>query len=987
MLPWRDRRRPKWTCVPSRLEKTSNGTFPAGGGQLGALIRRFDWSRTSLGPLSRWPQSLKTVTSTLLLSPVPIVLLWGPDGVMIYNDAYSVFAGGRHPRLLGSKVREGWPEVADFNDNVMKVGLAGGTLAYRDQELTLFRSGRPEPVWMNLDYSPVFDESGAPAGVIAIVVETTERVLTERRLRESEERFRALTNATSDVVYRMSPDWTELRQMEGRGFLSDVDSPSVAWLDEHVFPEDQAEVRVAVDNAVRTKKTFQLEHRVRRADGSIGWAFSRAIQCLDDRGQVVEWFGAASDVTERRRAEARRDALIRLGDEIQTLDEPTDIAFAASRALGETMGVSRVGYGTVNPVDDTLTVTRDWTAPGVKSIAGVLNLRDFGSFVDDLRLGAFIVISDVLGDPRTGDAAHRLISLNARSFVNVSFVEKNQMVGVFYVNHEGVRDWSKEDLNFIREVAARTRMAIGRRRAERDFQELAASLEVQVEQRTRERDRVWRNTQDLSVIIDETVAFVAVNPATTRILGWTEEEMVGRPVSDLIAPDDSAGARGAQHWVRREGPASFQNRFRQKSGGFRWISWVAALDGDFVYASGRDITVEKEASEALAASEAALRQSQKMEAVGQLTGGLAHDFNNILAGVQGSLDLMKIRIAQGRAGEIDRYMKAAQSSIRRAAALTHRLLAFSRRQTLDPRPTNLNQLVFGMEELIRRSVGPEIAVEFVAHPDLWNVLVDAGQLENGLLNLCLNARDAMVGGGKLTIETGNKELDEHAARQLDLLAGPYVTLCVTDTGVGMKPEVVAHAFDPFFTTKPIGQGTGLGLSMIYGFVRQSGGQIKIDLEPEKGASVCIYLPRSRAEATVADPEVGPSEAPIGTGAQTVLVVDDEPLLRVFVTEVLEDLGYSALEAGEGAAAMRILELGRAIDLLITDVGLPNGMNGRQLADAARQARPGLKVLFITGYAESTLMDQGRLEPGLHVITKPFATEALAKKIGELMAGA
>ena len=840
---------------------------------------------------------------------------------------------------------------------------------------------------MNLDYSPVFNESGAPAGVIAIVVETTERVLTDRRLRESEERFRALTNATSDVVYRMSPDWTEMRQMDGRGFLSDTDSPSVAWLDEYVFPEDQAEVRVAVENAVRTKRTFQLEHRVRRADGSIGWAFSRAIPWLDDRGQVVEWFGAASDVTERRRAEARRDALIRLGDEIQSLDEPTDIAFAASRALGETLGVSRVGYGTVNPVDDTLTVPRDWTAPGVESIAGVLNLRDFGSFVDDLKLGAFIVISDVLGDPRTRDAAHRLISLNARSFVNVSFIEKNQMVGVFYVNDQRLRDWLKEDLSFIREVAARTRMAIGRRRAERDFQELAASLEVQVEQRTRERDRVWRNTQDLSVIIDRTGAFAAVNPATTRILGWTEEEMVGRPVSDLIAPDDSANPRGAEHWVRREGLASFQNRFRQKGGGVRWISWVAALEGDFIYASGRDITVEKEAGEALAASEAALRQSQKMEAVGQLTGGLAHDFNNILAGVQGSLDLMKIRIAQGRAGEIDRYMKAAQSSIRRAAALTHRLLAFSRRQTLDPRPTNINQLVFGMEELIRRSVGPEIAVGSVAHPDLWNVLVDAGQLENGLLNLCLNARDAMVGGGKLTIETGNKELDEHAARQLDLPAGPYVTLCVTDTGVGMTPEVVAHAFDPFFTTKPIGQGTGLGLSMIYGFVRQSGGQIKIDSEPEKGAAVCIYLPRSRAEVTVGDPEVGPSEAPVGTGAQTVLVVDDEPLLRVFVTEVLEDLGYSALEAGEGAAAMKILASGKTIDLLITDVGLPNGMNGRQLADAARQARPGLKVLFITGYAESTLTDQGRLEPGLHVITKPFATEALAKKIGALMAGA
>ncbi|RWX79405.1 PAS domain S-box protein [Neorhizobium lilium] len=277
--------------------------FPAGGGETGELIRNFDWSKTPLGPLSGWPQSLKTVTNMLLLSPVPIVLLWGEDGIMIYNDAYSGFAGSRHPQLLGSKVREGWAEIADFNDNVMKVGLAGGTLAYENQQLTLFRRGKPEPVWMNLDYSPVVDESGRPRGVIAIVVETTQEVLGQQKLRQSEQRFRALTEATSDIVYRMSPHWTEIRQLDGRGFLTDVASPSTAWQEEYLLPEDRPVLQQVIDEAVRSKSVFQHEHRVRRTDGTIGWIFSRAVPILDDQGEIVEWFGAASDVTERRRNE------------------------------------------------------------------------------------------------------------------------------------------------------------------------------------------------------------------------------------------------------------------------------------------------------------------------------------------------------------------------------------------------------------------------------------------------------------------------------------------------------------------------------------------------------------------------------------------------------------------------------------------------------------------------------------------------------------
>ena len=351
----------------------------------------------------------------------------------------------------------------------------------------------------------------------------------------------------------------------------------------------------------------------------------------------------------------------------------------------------------------------------------------------------------------------------------------------------------------------------------------------------------------------------------------------------------------------------------------------------------------------------------------------------------GSLELLQTRIAQGRINDVDRYVNAAQGAAKRAAALTHRLLAFSRRQTLDPKPTDVNRLVHGMEELVRRTMGPAITVEpMVGSAGLWPTLVDAGQLENALLNLCINARDAMPDGGRLTIETANRWMDERMARERDLPPGQYVSLCVSDSGAGMTPDVIAKAFDPFFTTKPIGMGTGLGLSMIYGFARQSGGQVRIYSEVGQGAMVCIYLPRHLGEAAAAELAPELVDAPRAEEGQTVLVVDDEPTVRMLVTEVLEDLGYRALEAAEGASGLQVLQSDARIDLLVTDVGLPGGMNGRQLADAARVARPGLKVLFITGYAENAVLSHAHLDPGMHVLTKPFAMEALASRIKELI---
>ena len=384
-------------------------------------------------------------------------------------------------------------------------------------------------------------------------------------------------------------------------------------------------------------------------------------------------------------------------------------------------------------------------------------------------------------------------------------------------------------------------------------------------------------------------------------------------------------------------------------------------------------------------AEEKLRQSQKMEAVGQLTGGLAHDFNNLLAGISGALELMNRRIHQGRISEVDKYMLAAQGSAKRAAVLTQRLLAFSRRQTLEPRATNVNSLMYGMAELIQRTVGPGIQVETVGAGDAWTAFVDASQLENALLNLCINARDAMPEGGRITLQTANRWLDHDVARAYDLAEGPYLCLSVHDTGTGMPPEVIAHVFEPFYTTKPIGQGTGLGLSMIFGFAQQSGGQVHIHSRVGEGTSVSLFLPRHHGAAAHDELTPGQATLEVAKHGETVLLVDDESTVRMLLADVLGELGYTVIEAADSAAGLKLLRSDVHIDLLVTDVGLPGGMNGRQMAEAGMELRPHLKTLFITGYAENAVMGYGQLQAGMGVLTKPFAVDVLGGRVRELLA--
>ncbi len=538
-----------------------------------------------------------------------------------------------------------------------------------------------------------------------------------------------------------------------------------------------------------------------------------------------------------------------------------------------------------------------------------------------------------------------------------------------------------------------------------------------------ERDKILRDRQnarydavvdsapDLIMTLDAEGTIQDANPAAQAQFGYDSKELEGQPAT-ILFPDQhqwDATRRAITNGERVDQPVEVSGRRKDGTLSYlevslsRWRSETRT----FVTAILRDVNERRAAEEArneawraladlnatleqrvtertdqLMQAEEALRQSQKMEAVGQLTGGIAHDFNNLLQGIIGSLSRIQKRIAEGRLGDVDRFVDGAMSSANRAAALTHRLLAFSRRQPVDPRPVDANHLIATVEELLRRSIGETIRMQIVAKNELWLVRLDANQLENALLNLAINARDAMPDGGTLTVETLHVTLDARRARLLELKEGDYVCIRVADTGVGMPPDVRARAFDPFYTTKPIGQGTGLGLSMIYGFVRQSDGAIRIESEVGKGTVIDMFLPRfhgDMADTSVEEPLADDRRA--GRN-EVVLVVEDEGVVRLLIVEVLADLGYHALEAADGSSALRIVQSSQRIDLLVTDIGLP-GLNGRQLADAARERRPGLKVLFMTGYADNAA-GKSFLASGMEIITKPFTMDSLAMRIREMI---
>ena len=696
--------------------------WPVGGGECGALIRKKDWSLTPLGAIDGWSLELRATVSNIVNSPVAKVLMWGPDHLMLYNDAYSVIAGSNHPGAIGGKVAELFPEVWDWNRPILEAGFRGELTFFEDQPITLAPGGRPTAYVFDLFYTPVHDADGSVGGVMCTLVDKSELVRAARRFRTAIDAVHGVlwTNSAEGRMAGEQPGWAALTgqsQAEYEGF---------GWANA-VHPDDrEASVRTW-NEAVAAKGTYVHEHRVRHRNGVWRTFAIRALPILDERGEIAEWVGVHTDITHQRAAEA--------------------------------------------------------------------SLRE--------------------------------------------------------------------------QAEALARQVRHRERAEEQLRQLNETLEARVIAEIDERRR----------------------------------------------------------------------------------------------------------------TEAKLAQAQKMETVGKLTGGVAHDFNNLLQVVSGNLQLLAKDVA-GNARAEQRVVNAL-AGVSRGSKLASQLLAFGRRQALEPKVVNVTRFIAGMDDMLRRAIGGAVEVETVFAGGLWNTFIDPVQIENAILNLAINARDAMEGEGRLTIELANAHLDDGYARTHDDVApGQYVMLAVSDTGSGMAPEIVDKVFEPFFTTKAEGKGSGLGLSMVYGFVKQSGGHVKIYSEVGHGTTIKLYLPRAMEAEDV---EVSVDTGPISGGTETILVVEDDAEVRATVVELLSDLGYRVLKAVDATSALSVVESGIPIDILFTDVVMPGPLKSPELARKARERLPDIAVLFTSGYTENSIVHGGRLDAGLEFLPKPYTREALARKLRHVLA--
>ncbi|MFP0196868.1 PAS domain-containing protein [Pseudomonas sp. PHC1] len=826
-----------------------------------ALIARTDWSRSPLGASGTWPQSLRTAVDIVIHSPMPMLLLWGPQLTQIYNDGFALLAGNKHPHAFGQPAHLIWPELRDFTDPIYSAVLQGQVRTYSERRFTLQRDGKESDFWLDLTYSPIRDESAQVAGILVTAIETNERRRIALELqqrsedslkaqRQSEERLQ-LALAATDAVGTWDWDIGEDRFIADAHFaqLHGVDPALAGQLPiseylQGVHPEDRAMIARSIKHCITHGTEYAEEYRLLQANGELRWVFARGRCYKDHHGRPVRFLGAALDLTERKHTE---QALRQSQTELQLI---------------------------INAMP--------------------------------------ILISYVDHEER--------FRLNNAAYLDWFGLPPQELYG------RTIRDVIGEEAYFLRAPY---------------IAEALAGRPCSFSLYTPHRDGSQRHA--LMNYLPRHGADGAVNGFYIFVIDETERKKTEEALRNL---NETLEERVS---ARTEQLAKANQRLQNEM-------------------------FERERAED------ALRHAQKMEAVGQLTGGIAHDFNNMLTGIIGSLDLMQRYIASGRTDEIGRFTDAAVSSANRAAALTHRLLAFSRRQSLDRKTLDVNELVRSLEDLIRRTKGDPIELTLRLADNVWPVSTDVSQLENALLNLVINARDAMPDGGELLIETANVYLDGSDITTLEpVKAGDYLMLAVSDNGTGMTPSVRSKAFDPFFTTKPIGQGTGLGLSMIYGFAQQSGGHVSLDSLPGQGTCVRLYLPRLHAPEPEQPLVETVSETPSPATGETVVVVEDDPAVRMLVMDLLKELGYRAHEAEDAKSALPLLESDLRVDLLVTDVGLP-GMNGRQMAEIARQHRPGLKVLFMTGYAQKAAERQGFLEDGMDMVAKPFSIEQLAGKI-------
>lgn len=918
-----------------------------------SILNQFDWAATPLGPKERWSDTLRTTHGIMSTSSFAMCAAWGPERTFFYNDAYIPFLANRHPEAMGKPMHEVWPEVWDSIGPMVERVLDGEPVHQQDMHLVMTRKGYPEDTYWTFSYSPLTDTSGKTAGFLNVAIETTQVVTIQQPAIANAERVQLALAAGAIIgtwFWDLPTNRFTVDEAFARSFGIDSalgrDGLSLQQVVETVHPDDIDSLHAAINEVIARGGPYAHQYRVRRADGRYYWLEANGRVELAADGSGLSFPGVLINVEERRAIEGERDRAIA---RVMALNEELE-----QKVIAQTFERGRTWQ--ITP--DLLGVLND---DGYFEASNPAWQATLGWSEDELATTHFLQLVHQKDHADTQTVWHKLKETGEPALgLENRFTCKNgewRWLSWVAVPHGGKTYCSARDV---------TREKLYR---------------AELRKRTAERDRLWESTNDLMGSAGLDGYFKTINPAWSQLLGWENEQLLSAPFLEIVVEEDRPDVLDLMRRLGEgEKVSGFTSRLRGKNGEARSFLWTAAPDPtrDIFHFVGRDVTAQHMAEESL-------RQSQKMEAIGQLTGGLAHDFNNLLAGISGSLELMHLRIEQGRFHELTKYMSAAETATRRAAALTHRLLAFSRRQTLLPKPTDANLLIAGMLEMIQRTVGPGIRLESDLLPNLWTALVDASQLENTLLNLCINARDAMPNGGVIRTTTQNLWIDASQGAALNLPAGEYLSVAVQDNGVGMPAPILARAVDPFFTTKPMGEGTGLGLSMAYGFAKQSGGKMRIASTVGTGTVVTLYLPRHNGKADVdaAPSAIAGLESATARSGKVALVVDDEPAIRMLVSDVLEELGFTVIEAGDSAAGLSMLQSSAQLDLLISDVGLPGGMNGRQMADAALTGRPCLPVLLITGYAENSLLTDGQLSPGMAVLTKPFTLDSLASRVREL----
>ncbi|MBZ5759469.1 MULTISPECIES: hybrid sensor histidine kinase/response regulator [Rhizobium] len=828
--------------------------WPKGGGECGALIRSMDWNKSLLGPIEGWSTEMRTTVANIVNSPVAKVLMWGRHHVMLYNDAYREIAGERHPSAFGTPVAVAFPEVWDWNRSILEAGLRGEIVTHRDQPIVFNRPDGPQTMFLDLFYTPVYDADGHVGGVMCTIVDNSARLLAETRLAEREAELRSVTDAVpmlisyvdQDHIYRFANgtyrDWfgVDPQSMVGR-HVSDV-------IGEKAYGDRRQSIVRGLAG-----ETFASEAQLAYNGGALRRIEIRYVPHFGADGAVLGVHILGIDVEER--AQRETDLAVSNKRFRYAMDAVHGVLWTNSadgRMIGEQHGWSKLtgqtaeeyqGYGWSNAVhpDDAAATVEAWKeAVATKSM-----------FIHEHRV-------------RRHDGSWRQFAIRGLPILDASG-DIVEWVGVHTdITHQ--------------------------RAAEAALREQAEVLSRQVRHRERAEEQ----------------------------LRQVNENLEARVVAEI-------GERRA--------------------------------------------------------AEAKLAQAQKMETVGKLTGGVAHDFNNLLQVVSGNLQLLARDIAGNPRAET--RVANAMAGVSRGSKLASQLLAFGRRQALEPKVVNISRFVRGMDDMLRRAIGEAIEVETVVTGGLWNTFIDPAQVENALLNLAINARDAMAGRGKLTIELANAHLDDSYALEHDeVTPGQYVMLAVSDTGTGMSPDIIDKVFEPFFSTKAEGKGSGLGLSMVYGFVKQSGGHVKIYSEVGEGTTIKLYLPRAMQSE---DMEVAVDTGPITGGTETVLVVEDDDAVRDTVVNLLTDLGYRVLKAIDAASALSVIESGIPIDILFTDVVMPGTLKSPELARKARERLPDIAILFTSGYTENSIVHGGKLDAGIELLSKPYTREAMARKFRHVLA--